>query len=193
MKRWVYRASLAGCIAGLVLSGAWLWWRNSNLRAVLYGKEAHMKLAGVRMGLHAYWDTNGHLPDLDSWKEAVVEYSVFEPGKPVFESRETLRNCYAVTFEGSAWTFHGSIPEFRRRGDLPMAICDPDAKLQDDSNGTASIDESGNLEIHDSVGKRIGSLPPEVTITTLYVSGVILRQSVAELSQRWNLDAVGDR
>ena len=193
MKRWLNTALRAGCISALLLWTVWFWWRHSELRMVLYGKEAHMKLVGVGMGLHGYWDENGHPPEVKSWKEKVLEYSVFEPGRPVFDSRDRLRNCFAITFAESPWTFHGSIPECRRHGDLAMAVCDPDATFQDDSSATASFDDSGRLKIYNFHGETIGILPPETTILTLYVTGTIVKQTVAELSQRLDLEAASTR
>jgi hypothetical protein len=46
--------------------------------------------------------------------------------------------------------------------------------------------------MYDSDGKEIGSLPSEAVILTLYLSGTIVRQTVAELDQRTNLDTVND-
>lgn len=190
MNRWVRRALLTGCIAALLFVLAWVWWRNSDLRTFLYGQDARGRLGGVRMGLEAYWAANEHPPEQQFWKEAVVEYSVHESGQSVFKSREALQNCFAVVFAESPWEFNGSSSAFRRRGDPPIAVCDPDARVRESSSTTASIDDSGSLGIYNSHGNRIGGLPPEAIIFTLYLSRRIVRQTVADLDQRRNLDAV---
>ena len=149
-----------------------------------------MKLRGVDMGWLAYWEANDHAPAKAHWKEAIVECSLHEPGKPVFESREALQNCFATAFAESPWGFHGPFKECRRQGDPPIVLCDPDAKIRDSSNATATFDGTGRLVISDASGNAIGALPPESTILTLYLSGRVVRQTVAELDRRRNLDEV---
>lgn len=140
-----------------------------------------MKLVGVNMGLHDYWDRHGHLPKLAEWKDSVIENSLFEPGRPIFDSRDRLKNCFPVTGPESSWTFDGSFAECRKRGDFLVAICDPQSKFSTNSCATASLDDGHNLNLFDAAGKRLGTLGPDATIQSLYLSGVVIQQRVAEL------------
>jgi len=148
---------------------------------VLCGKEARMKLVGVNMGLQEYWESHGHLPKLAEWKDSVIANSLFEPGRPVFDLRGRLKNCFPVIGPESPWTFDGSFAECRKRGDLLLAICDPQSRVATDSCATASLDDGRNLNLFDAAGKRIGTLGPDATIQSLYLSGIVIQQKVAEL------------
>lgn len=180
-RRHTRRFIIAGCGIALLIGAICFWWHNSSLRLVLLGKEAHMKLVGVRMGLHEYWESQGHLPRLSQWKDAVIENSLSEPGHPVFHSRDRLTNCFAVTGSESPWTLNGSFAECRKRGDLLLAICDPLSRFSTDASATASLDEGHNLNLFDAAGKKLGTLGPEATICSLYMSGFVIQQRVAEL------------
>ena len=143
-----------------------------------------MKLVGMDMGIHEYWDSHRRLPDLAHWKDAVVENSLSEPGHPVFDSRDRLKNCFAVTGTESPWTFNGSFADCRKRGDLLLAVCDPNSGISDDSCGTAALDSAHGLTLFDAAGKRLGTLGPEATITALYMSGTVVQTAVAELGAK---------
>src|SRR4051812_35293826 len=87
-RRVARRFMIAGCGIALLVGAGWTWWHNSHLRMLLSFKEAHMKLVGVQMGLHAYWENHGHLPRPAEWKDTVMQNSQFEPVQPVFNSHD---------------------------------------------------------------------------------------------------------
>ncbi|MBS0264585.1 MAG: hypothetical protein JSS02_21805 [Planctomycetes bacterium] len=179
--RFARRFIITGCGIAILIGAVWIWWHNSNLRMVLSGKQAHMKLVGVSMGLREFWESHGHLPKLADWKDAVIENSVYQSGQPVFDSRDRLKNCFPVTGFESPWTLRGSFAEYRKRGDLLLAVCDPQSRFASDSCATAELEEGSNLAFFDAAGTRLGTLGPDATIQALYISGSVVQQTVAEL------------